>query len=142
MGNKNAEAIQSAEDNYKAYTDAIVNGVIDYNPDTIAAMQEQLSAIRKNLYSSDGEYEQVVLEPVLDNQAVKQVSTQLYSVLANGDIEDATSLISDSIKNELMLAGISVDEFLTYLDNRVDKTKAAVEEKFSDFNFDELTGED
>jgi hypothetical protein len=62
--------------------------------------------------------------------------------LANGDIEDATSLISDSIKNELMLAGISVDEFLTYLDNRVDKTKAAVEEKFSDFNFDELTGED
>lgn len=139
---KNAEAIQSAEDNYKAYTDAIVSGVIDYNPDTIAAMQEQLSAIRKNLYSSDGEYEQVILEPVLDNQAVKQVSTQLYNVLVSGDIEDATSLISDSIKNELMLAGISVDEFLTYLDNRVDKTKAAVEEKFSDFNFDELTGED
>lgn len=139
---KNAEAIQSAEDNYKAYTDAIVSGVIDYNPDTIAAMQEQLSAIRKNLYSSDGEYEQVVLEPVLDNQAVKQVSTQLYNVLASSDIEDAISLISDSIKNELMLAGISVDEFLTYLDNRVDKTKAAVEEKFSDFNFDELTGED
>lgn len=139
---KNAEAIQSAEDNYKAYTDAIVSGAIDYNPDTIAAMQEQLSAIRKNLYSSDGEYEQVVLEPVLDNQAVKQVSTQLYNVLANGDIEDATSLISDPIKNELMLAGISVDEFLTYLDNRVDKTKAAVEEKFPDFNFDELTGED
>lgn len=139
---ENAEAIQSAEDNYKAYTDAIVNGVIDYNPDTIAAMQEQLSAIRKNLYSSDGEYEQIILEPVLDNQAVKQVSTQLYNVLASGDIEDATNLISDSIKNELMLAGISVDEFLTYLDNRVDKTKAAVEEKFSDFNFDELTGED
>lgn len=139
---KNAEAIQSAEDNYKAYTDAIVNGVIDYNPDVIAAMQERLSAIRKNLYSSDGEYEQVVLEPVLDNQAVKQVSSQLYNVLASGDTEDATGLISDSIKNELMLAGISVDEFLTYLDNRVDKTKAAVEEKFSDFNFDELTGED
>lgn len=139
---ENAEAIQSAEDNYKAYTDAIVSGVIDYNPDTIAAMQEQLSAIRKNLYSSDGEYKQVVLEPILDDQAVKQVSTQLYNVLANGDIEDATSLISDSIKNELMLAGISIDEFLTYLDNRVDKTKAAVEEKFSDFNFDELTGED
>lgn len=139
---KNAEAIQSAEDNYKAYTDAIVSGVIDYNPDTIAAMQEQLSAIRKNLYSPDGEYEQVVLEPILDDQAVKQVSTQLYNVLANGDIEDATSLISDSIKNELMLAGVSVDEFLTYLDNRVDETKAAVEEKFSDFNFDELTGED
>lgn len=139
---KNAEAIQSAEDNYKAYTDAIVSGVIDYNPDTIAAMQEQLSAIRKNLYFSDGEYEQVVLEPILDDQAVKQVSTQLYNVLANGDIEDATSLISDSIKNELMLAGVSVDEFLTYLDNRVDETKAAVEEKFSDFNFDELTGED
>lgn len=139
---KNAGAIQSAEDNYKAYTDAIVNGVIDYNPDTIAAMQERLSAIRKNLYSSDGEYEQIVLEPVLDNQAVKQVSTQLYNVLASGDIEDATGLISDSIKNELMLAGISTDEFLTYLDNRVDKTKAAVEEKFSDFNFDELTSED
>ena len=138
----NSEAIQSAEDNYKAYTDAIVSGAIDYNPDTIAAMQEQLSAIRKNLYSSDGEYEQVVLEPILDDQAVKQVSTQLYNVLANGNIEDATSLISDSIKNELMLAGVSIDEFLTYLDNRVDETKAAVEEKFSDFNFDELTGED
>ena len=139
---ENSEAIQEAEDNYKSYIDAVVNGAIDYNPDTITAMQEQLAAIRKNLYTSDGEYEQFVLEPILDDQAVKQVSTQLYNVLANGDIEDATSLISDSIKNELILAGVSVDEFLTYLDNRVDKTKTAVEEKFSDFNFDELTGED
>lgn len=139
---ENSEAIQEAEDNYKSYIDAVVNEAIDYNPDTVTAMQERLAAIRKNLYTSDGEYEQVVLEPILDDQAVKQVSTQLYNVLANGDIEDATSLISDSIKNELMLAGVSVDEFLTYLDNRVDKTKAAVEEKFSDFNFDELTGED
>ena len=139
---ENSDAIQKAEDNYSAYVNAIESGAIDYDPDVLAEMQERLAEIRKNMYYSESEYEQVVIEPVLDDEAVKQVSTQLYNVLANGDIEDATSLISDSIKNELMLAGVSVDEFLTYLDNKVDETKAAVEEKFSDFNFDELTGED
>ncbi len=139
---QNAEAIQTAEDNYKAYVDAIISGAIDYNPDIVAGMQEQLAEIRKNLYSSEGEYQQVVIEPILDDQAVKQVANSLYNVLANGDIEDATSLISDSIKNELLVAGVSVDEFLSYLNDKVDNAKAKVQEKFSDFDFSKLTQKD
>mgnify|MGYP000442684054 FL=1 len=41
-----------------------------------------------------------------------------------------------------MLAGISVDEFLTFINNRVDDTKEKVENKFNDFDFDSLTNED
>lgn len=139
---ENAEAIQSAEDNYKAYIDAIVNGAIEYNPETVAQMQQSLAEIRKNVYGSDREYQEVVLKPILDNQSVKQVSTQLYQVLSENDIDAATGLVSDSIKNELMLAGVSVDEFLSFINDRVDKTKSDIEAKFDDFDFDSLTGEE
>lgn len=138
----NSEAIQQAEDNYKSYVDAIASGAIDLDPDTLAAMQERLAEIRKSLYSSDGEYEQIVLEPILDDQAVQQISDQLYGVLSNGDVADAAGLISDAVKNELMLAGVSVDEFLEYVNNKVDETKAKVQEKFSDFDFSKLSGDD
>lgn len=108
----------------------------------IASMQEQLSLIRKNLYGSQSEYEEVILKPILDNQSVKQISTQLYSTLASSDISAASGLITESIKNELMLAGVSVDEFLTFVDSRVDEAKEKVESKFSDFDFDSLSNED
>nr|DAO08565.1 MAG TPA: hypothetical protein [Caudoviricetes sp.] len=41
-----------------------------------------------------------------------------------------------------MLAGVSVDEFLTFVDSRVDEAKEKVESKFSDFDFDSLSNED
>lgn len=139
---ENSEAIQKAEDNYSAYVNAIESGAIDYDSDVLAEMQERLAEIRKNMYYSESEYEQVVIEPVLDDEAVKQVSSKLYNALANGDIADAVGFISSSIKDELLYAGISVDDFLTYLNNKVDNTKKAVQDKFSDFNFNKLTGKD
>ena len=65
-----------------------------------------------------------------------------YSTLASSDISAASGLITESIKNELMLAGVSVDEFLTFVDSRVDEVKEKVESKFSDFDFDSLSNED
>lgn len=139
----NAEAIQAAEDNYAAYIDAIVNGAIDKDPDQIADMQAILSGVRQNVYGSQGAYQEAIIKPILDVQAVSQVSTQLYNALANGDIEDGAAFISSSIQNELMLAGVSIDEFLDYVNNRVDSTKADIQEKFGDtFDFDSLTGDE
>mgnify|MGYP000327341683 FL=1 len=62
--------------------------------------------------------------------------------MASSDISAASGLITESIKNELMLAGVSVDEFLTFVDSRVDEAKEKVESKFSDFDFDSLSNED
>lgn len=139
----NAEAIQAAEDNYAAYIDAVVNGAIDKDSDQIADMQAILSGVRQNVYDSQGAYQEAIIKPILDVQAVSQVSTQLYNALANGDIEDGAAFISSSIQNELMLAGVSVDEFLDYVNNRVDSTKADIQEKFGDtFDFDSLTGDE
>lgn len=139
----NAEAIQAAEDNYAAYIDAVVNGAIDKDPEQIASMQEILSSVRQNVYGSQAAYQEAIIKPVLDVQAVSQVSTQLYNALANGDVADGAAFISDSIKNELMLAGVSVDEFLDYINNRVDSAKADIQEKFGDtFDFDSLTGDE
>lgn len=139
----NAEAIQAAEDNYAAYIDAVVNGAIDKDSDQIADMQAILSGVRQNVYGSQGAYQEAIIKPILDVQAVSQVSTQLYNALANGDIEDGAAFISSSIQNELMLAGVSVDEFLDYVNNRVDSTKADIQEKFGDtFDFDSLTGDE
>lgn len=139
---ENAEAIQQAEDDYSAYIQAIVDGAIDYDSEIVTAMQENLAEIRKNLYGSQAEYQQAIIAPVLDNQVISQSADQLYSILSESDIDAAAGIISESVKNELMLAGVSVDEFLSYINDRVDSTKAEIEGKFDDFDFSSLTAED
>mgnify|MGYP004511361953 CR=1 FL=1 len=42
----------------------------------------------------------------------------------------------------MLVAGVSVDEFLSYLNDKVDNAKAKVQEKFSDFDFSKLTQKD
>lgn len=126
---ENAEAFQMAEDNYEAYINAVLEGAIRLNPVLLQQIQERLAETRKALYGSDAEYYEVYLEPVLDTQAFSQISQELYSALNIGDIELGTNLISEPIKRELMLAGISVDEFLNYLNDRVDNARDRITKK-------------
>lgn len=122
----NSEAIQQAESDYLAYIEAIQSGAIDYDSDTIASMQANLQNIRKNLYSSEGEYEQAFLQPLLENAAIENIQDSLYATLLNAGAEEASQLFDGNIQKIFDRAGISTDEFLTWLDTRIDETKEQV----------------
>lgn len=138
---ENSEQIQQAEQDYNSYVANILAG-LDYEEEKLVEFQKRISDIRHNIYT-EGEYEQNFLQPILDNQSVKQISSPLYNTLLNGDSIDAQGLISESIKNELLIAGISVDEFLNWLNDKVDSTKDKIVKKFGEaFDFESLTKED
>nr|DAP55725.1 MAG TPA: hypothetical protein [Caudoviricetes sp.] len=99
--------------------DAVTSGAIEFNKEEIANLTETITNIRKNIYS-DGEYEEIFLEPLLDDATFKNISDSIYKSLESGGIEDAASLISSSFKNQLAIAGVSVEDFLTFLDEQVD----------------------
>ena len=141
----NSEAIQQAESDYQSYMDAVAAGAIDFNLDEIANLTEIITNVRKAIYS-DGEYQETFLEPLLDDATFTNISDSIYNALSSdGGIEDAAALISESFKNQLAMAGVSVDEFLTYLNDKVSETKNNIQNQFqgdnSDF-FNSLTSED
>lgn len=142
---ENAEAIQQAEEDFQSYMDAVTSGAIEFNKEEIANLTETITNIRKNIYS-DGEYEEIFLEPLLDDATFKNISDSIYKSLESGGIEDAASLISSSFKNQLAMAGVSVEDFLTFLDEQVDQSVESIKEKFQGQDtekfFNSLTSKD
>lgn len=142
---ENAEAIQQAEEDFQSYMDAVTSGAIEFNKEEIANLTKTITNIRKNIYS-DGEYEEIFLEPLLDDATFKNISDSVYKSLKSGGIEDAASLISSSFKNQLAMAGVNVEDFLTFLDEQVDQSVESIKEKFQGQDtekfFNSLTSKD
>ena len=116
---ENAEAIQQAEIDYQSYAQAIVDGAIEYNAEDVAAMQNTLSGVRKNVYS-DAEYEETFLKSILTNStAMRQADDSIYHAIAVGS--DASGLINSYLQEDLLMAGVSIDEFLNYLTKDINK---------------------
>ena len=116
---ENANAIQQAETDYQSYAQAIADGSIEYNAEDAAAMQNTLSGVRKNIYS-DAEYEETFLKPILTNStAMRQADDSIYHAIAVGS--DASGLINSYLQEDLLMAGVSVDEFLNYLTKDINK---------------------
>ena len=121
---ENSEAIQQAESNYQSYIEAIDAGVINFNPDKVEEFQNRLKEIREELYPDEGEYFDVIIKPVLEDDSVEGVSSEIYQKLAEGTSpEEIEGLISEPIKQALLNAGITVDEFLDRLKTQIDQTK-------------------
>lgn len=121
---ENSEAIQQAESDYQSYIEAIDAGVINFNPDKVEEFQNRLKEIREALYPDEGEYFDVIIKPVLEDDSVEEVSSEIYQKLAEGaSTEDVEGLISDPIKQSLLNAGITVDEYLNRLQKQIDQTK-------------------
>lgn len=125
----NSEAIQQAESDFQSYMDAVASGAIDFNANDIANLTEVITNIRKAVYS-DSEYQETFLEPLLDDATFKNISDSIYKSLESGGIEDATNLISTSFKNQLAIAGVSVEDFLNYLNDKIDTVKENIQNKF------------
>lgn len=134
---ENAEAIQQAEEDFQSYMDAVTSGVIEFNKEEIANLTETITNIRKNIYS-DSEYQETFLEPLLDDATFKNISDSIYKSLESGGIEDATSLISTSFKNQLAIAGVSVEDFLNYLNDKIDTAKENIQDKFGEAESEEF----
>lgn len=133
----NSEAIQQAESDFQSYMDAVASGAIDFNANDIANLTEVITNIRKAVYS-DSEYQETFLEPLLDDATFKNISDSIYKSLESGGIEDATSLISTSFKNQLAIAGVSVEDFLNYLNDKIDTAKENIQDKFGEAESEEF----
>lgn len=121
---ENSEAIQQAESDYQSYIEAINAGVIELDSDKVEEFQNRLKEIREELYPDENEYFDVIIKPVLEEDSVEEVSSEIYQKLAKGaDPEEVEGLISDPIKQALLNAGITVDEFLNRLQSQINQTK-------------------
>lgn len=141
---ENSEAIQQAESDYQSYIEAIDAGVIDFNPDKVEEFQNRLKEIREALYPDEGEYFDVIIKPVLEDDSVEEVSSEIYQKLAEGATpEEVEGLISEPIKQALLSAGITVDEFLGRLKTQIDQTKEQLLDQGVDKDYlNSLTSED
>lgn len=141
---ENSEAIQQAESDYQSYIEAIDAGVIDFNPDKVEEFQNRLKEIREVLYPDEGEYFDVIIKPVLEDDSVEEVSSEIYQKLAEGATpEEVEGLISEPIKQALLSAGITVDEFLGRLKTQIDQTKEQLLDQGVDKDYlNSLTSED
>lgn len=121
---ENSEAIQQAESDYQSYVEAINAGAIDFDSDKVEEFQNCLKEIHQVLYPDENEYFEVYIKPVLEEDSVEEVSSEIYQKLAKGaDPEEVEGLISDPIKQALLNAGITVDEFLNRLQGQIKQTK-------------------
>lgn len=125
---KNSEAIQQAESDYQSYIEAINAGVIELDSDKVEEFQNRLKEIREELYPDENEYFDVIIKPILEEDSIEEISSEIYQKLAKGaDPEEVEGLISDPIKQSLLNAGITVDEFLERLQNQINQTKEQLE---------------
>lgn len=141
---ENSEAIQQAESDYQSYIEAIDAGVINFNPDKVEEFQNRLKEIREELYPDEGEYFDVIIKPVLEDDSVEGVSSEIYQKLAEGTSpEEIEGLISEPIKQALLAAGITVDDFLDRLKTQIDQTKEQLVDQGVDKDYlNSLTSED
>ena len=142
--NENSEAIQQAESDYQSYIEAINAGVIELDSDKVEEFQNRLKEIREELYPDENEYFDVIIKPILEEDSVEEVSSEIYQKLAKGaDPEKVEGLISDPIKQSLLNAGITVDEFLERLQNQINQTKEQLETMLPEgTDLSSLTSED
>lgn len=141
---ENSEAIQQAESDYQSYIEAINAGIFDFNSDKVEEFQNRLKEIREKLYPDENEYFEVYIKPVLEEDSVEEVSGEIYQKLAEGaSLEEVKGLISDPIKQALLNAGITVDEYLDRLQKQIDQTKKQLSEQgLNEEDFSSLSSED
>ena len=111
------------------------------------AIQNHLANIKEMRIAMVGgsteDYAAKYVAPLVNSEEIQAISQDLYQTLATGGSEDAKALITDEIKQTLYAAGVNVEEFLNYLDGKIDGVKADLESKDGLKGiFDTLTPED
>ena len=69
------------------------------------------------------EYLELFIEPVIESDSADDIIDDIYNNLAAGHKDLAEGLITDSLREELVLAGVSTEDFLNFIENKIDKTK-------------------
>ena len=136
----NREAIQAMEDNYTSLTNAIIDGY-EIDPDQLKEIQNQLKIVRENLYGKT-EYLELFIEPVIESDSADYIIDDIYNNLAAGHKDLAEGLITDSLKEELVLAGVSTEDFLNFIENKIDKTKNKISKVLTPEQINNLSAED
>lgn len=131
--------LTTAEQQYSDYLAAIDSGAIDYNEEAVLSKIEALKEARLALLGGDTEkYTETYINPVFDSEEFDKVKGQLYEALKgeNGP-EEAMQYISEDFEELLRVYGVTAEEVLKILDQKVDK----VQNKILTLKVDTLSGQ-
>lgn len=101
------------------YLDLVEEGVLPKNQALIDQYLDQYNQAMHNFYSDNDEFEKNIIEPLINNDAIKNIKDSIYDVLSTEDTLPE-GFISDDIELEIRKAGATVDEFVNYINDRVD----------------------
>lgn len=113
---ENGELLQEKLQQYDQYILNILGGA-DYDETKLAEIQDRVKALRLLVYSPE-EYEQTILTPLLDSASFNFIKKDLYNAILED--RDAINLISPAFKEQLLLAGVSIDDFIEWQKIRFD----------------------
>jgi hypothetical protein len=86
-------------------------------------MQEVLKQMRlTSLGGSEAEYYEFIIKPILDTESLNTSLEIVYEKLSSGEAIDAKNFVTEPIKEALLYAGISIDDFLNSLNDKIDTT--------------------
>ena len=140
---ENAEQLQSIEDNYATLATGVVNNEISAENADIDNYQDSLKKLRKIQYSEE-EYLKFFIQPVLDSKAMNDSKEELIIALAN-EKKDLDKYLNKEVKNQLLLSGISIEDFISNLQSEMTDLKNFLQTsglKDVQIFLDNLTAED
>lgn len=133
----NKDTLSKLEDEYTQVLSAIDLGGV-YSDEEAEEIKSKfidtLTTARKNMLGED--YGRIIIHPILEQSDI----TNLHKRLADG--LDISNFISDELKKTLEIAGISVDDFIDYIQQRVDLARQNIAQYTNNpAFFDNLTDE-
>lgn len=124
---ENRESFTQAEEDYANYLQMVEEGLVTLDEDLLGIMQATLAENRKYLVG-EAEYYQEYVQSVLDDEDFSQINDKIISAIKSGNLNLAKALIGSDkeFKKYLQSLGISIDDFLNTLSNRIEEKKKEI----------------
>lgn len=133
---KNSEAITNATEDLQTLQDLYDDMALDYTSESPTVKDEDFQNIQRDLRQTRisqlgfnlPEYYEIYVEPILDTSNFEAQADQVFEALRTGEASDAIGLFSDDLLEALAIAGVSAEEFASYLDWSIDRAASRLEE--------------
>ena len=141
---KNKSTLEELEEDYISYYEAMQSGAIAYDEQGLLNKIAALNEARKAMYESPSElfgedqYFEIYIQPVFDSTEFDAIKGNIYDALKgdNGP-EQALKYVSKDFEDLAKTFGLTVEDLLEILDNKVD----TVQNKLNTLKVDLISGQ-
>ena len=122
---ENRQDIQQFEQDYATLVQEHLTGDITLDDSTLADYQQQLKLIRSKAYSEQ-EYLRLFIQPVLDSKEMAK-SKENFILALKDEEANLASYLNKDVKEQLLLKGISVEDYIDTLQKEMSELKGFLE---------------